>query len=169
MSVLLSTIAASGGVRQIPTGVVRSFTDSGPAYSFSRTVNLGGGLYSHYYNFTQKQERWYADVSIPTLTNLNKAIILLEGSAKCDDFTYFRRPMCSKIVDSTTIRIYADDTRAFTEARLYNGDNSATAPTSPASDAVALAWALANPGGPSSIISNQINGHDIRWTLVEYM
>lgn len=168
MSVLLSTIAASGGVRQIATGVVRSFTDSGPAYAFSRSV-IADSRYTHYYNFTQKQERWYADVSIPTLISLNKAIILLDGSAKCDNLTYFRRPVCSKIVDLNTLRIYVDDTRSATEAALYISVTSATAPTPPASDSVALAWALANPGGPSSIISNQINGHDIRWTLVEYM
>lgn len=155
MPTMISTLASSGGVRQIATGVVRTLTDTGPTYSFAY---LSSGRY--YYDFTQKQERWYADIAVPEMVDTDKVFIFLQGSAKCDDLTYFRRPVCGRVIGSDTIRIYADDTGA--DRRL----NQLTAVTDVPS---AIALSLTNPGGPSSIVSSQLNGHDIRWTLVEYV
>ena len=157
--------------RQVSTGVVRTLTDTGPAYAFSRTEQMSdyyGFYWDHYYNFTQKPERWIADVSVPEIVNIDKALIFLQGSAKFDDLTYFRRPVCARVLDDTTLRLYVDDTRSGAEVKLHSGRYS-DATSLPESEvaALALAWSIAAPGGPSSGVSTQINGHDIRWTLVE--
>lgn len=127
--------------RVVASGVVATLTDTGPP----ERIHLGGGRY----DFPPKPERWIADVTIPAV-NPARCFVDLQGSCKIDSLTDFRRPACARVLNATTLRVYADFTR-------WQADSFQSAVN------------LEQGAAPSDTVSSVVGAHDLRWTLVEYV